>query len=94
MLAVDLGGTHMRVAIFSPGGKIVHQTRTATPSRDPDALPWAMRAAIDEAGLPVQGAVVGVPGVAVTSRDVELAERFGAELPTARGIPEEFIDAP
>lgn len=62
LLAVDLGGTRLRVAVFSPGGDLVHKSIVATPSDDPAALPRAASEALEQAGVPVGGAVIGVPG--------------------------------
>lgn len=63
MLAVDLGGTHMRLALFDAGGAIAHRRVVDTPKDDPGALPRAMQEALAGTGLPIAGAVVGVPGV-------------------------------
>jgi glucokinase len=63
MVAVDLGGTRLRAAVFDGGGELRAHVVVPTPRDDPTALPAAMRAAIGRAALPVAGAVVGVPGV-------------------------------
>lgn len=62
VVGVDLGGTRMRVAVFDAHGGMRHKSVTPTPADDPDALPRAMRAAIEACDLVVEGAVVGVPG--------------------------------
>jgi glucokinase len=63
MVAVDLGGTRLRAAVFDAAGELRAHVVVPTPRDDPMALPAAMREAISEAALPVAGAVVGVPGV-------------------------------
>ncbi len=63
VLAVDLGGTRMRVAVFSAAGEMVHRTILPTPREDPGALIEAMRAVRDDCGIAIEGAAVGVPGV-------------------------------
>jgi len=62
MLAVDLGGTRMRVAAFDASGKLVHKQVAPTPRREPAALPRAMREVAAASGLEIAGAVAGVPG--------------------------------
>ena len=62
MLAVDLGGTRMRVAVFNGDGEIQHHAVAPTPQDDPGALIEAMRDAIAKATLPLAGAVAGLAG--------------------------------
>ncbi len=62
MLAVDLGGTRMRVAAFDASGKLVHKKIAPTPRTEPAALARTMREVADASGLVIAGAVVGVPG--------------------------------
>jgi glucokinase len=62
MLAVDFGGTRMRVAAFDTSGKVVHKQVIATPRGEPAALARTMREVADAGGLAIEGAVVGVPG--------------------------------
>lgn len=61
ILACDLGGTRLRVAVIAPDGSILWKKATQTPREDPDALVRLMREGLDGAGT-VRGAVVGVPG--------------------------------
>ncbi len=63
MVAVDLGGTHVRAAVVSADGTVTHRIRRDTPSGAgrPDVLPEMI--AEVAAGIPVTGAVVGVPGI-------------------------------
>ena len=62
MIAVDLGGTRMRVAAFDASSKLVHKHAAATPRSEPAALARTMREVADASGLAVAGAVVGLPG--------------------------------
>ncbi len=62
MVAVDLGGTRMRVAAFDASGKLVHKQVVPTPRSEPAALARAMRDAAGASGLVIADAVVGVPG--------------------------------
>ncbi len=62
LLAVDLGGTRLRVAVFNGRGDIVHKSVVPTPSDRPAALTDAMADALAAGGVPARGAVVGVPG--------------------------------
>lgn len=66
-LAVDLGGTHSRVALVGPAGTVLSRHEVPTPAGDrrPDYLVDLMRSVLDGAaadGGEVTGAVVGVPG--------------------------------
>lgn len=63
VLAVDLGGTRMRVALVGPDGAIVHRHEQPTPrgSPCPDALDELV-GNVRGNGLPAR-AVVGVPGL-------------------------------
>lgn len=62
IIAVDLGGTRLRVAIFSADGEMLHKTVIPTPRDDPDALVRAMKDTAGNATVDIEGAVVGVPG--------------------------------
>lgn len=62
MLAVDLGGTRMRVAVYDAAGEQRHHEAGPTPPDDPGALVRAMRDGVRASPLPVAGAVVGVAG--------------------------------
>jgi glucokinase len=62
VIAVDLGGTHMRVCVVSPDGAVRDHVGTNTPTDDPHpgALVEIIRAA--QAGSGAGLAVVGLPG--------------------------------
>ena len=70
VLAVDLGGTRLRVAVFDGSGSILLRSVIPTPLGDPGALAKAMRQAASESPLPVRCAVVGVAGP-ISYRDGE-----------------------
>lgn len=64
-LAVDLGGTHLRVAVVSASGEILHRQEVPTPHDDPrpDALVGLIVSVLSgPAGPGVARAVVGIPG--------------------------------
>ncbi len=61
ILACDLGGTRLRVAVIALDGSILWRKATQTPREDPDALVRLMREGLGAADA-VRGAVVGVPG--------------------------------
>ena len=96
ILAVDLGGTRLRVAVFDAGGTMVHKAVTRTPREDPGALARAMRDAVAASGVDARAAVVGVPGPVIyaTGEVVRLPNlpawegRLSAEfLADALGLP-------
>src|SRR3954447_1482888 len=62
VLAVDLGGTRMRVAVAAPGGAVLARRVEPTPRQAacPDALLGLVAGMLDRA-LPGR-AVIGVPG--------------------------------
>jgi glucokinase len=60
VLAVDLGGTHLRCAAVSADGRVLARHEMATPSEGPRALAEAMVAVAREQQCP--SAVVGLPG--------------------------------
>ncbi len=62
LLAVDLGGTWMRLAVFSADGSVLARNIVRTPRDDPAALSLAMREMLGRASAPLVTAVVGVPG--------------------------------
>lgn len=62
VLAVDLGGTRMRIAVFSPDATLAHKTVEPTAADGPSSLVEAMRRARETCGVELQGAAVGVPG--------------------------------
>ncbi len=63
MLAVDLGGTHVRAALVEPDGTVHDRIRRATPHGDVDPSFVCTLMAEVAAGRPVSRAVIGVPGV-------------------------------
>ena len=79
MLAVDLGGTRLRTAVFDAAGTRRSHVAEATPHDDPAALVRAMRLLAAEAGIEPQHAVVGVPGI------VDLATGSAPHLPQLPG---------
>ncbi len=96
ILAGDVGGTRMRVAIVESGGAVVAKEVIPTPKENPDALTRAMRSLSEKDGQPIMGAVVGLPGLIDYLRGEILtlpnlpewegrlsADRLGAEL----GVP-------
>ena len=95
ILACDVGGTRLRVAIVETGGTVVSKEVIPTPKKDPGALMQAMRS-VEKGTPPIVGAVVGLPGLVDYSRGEVLtlpnlpdwegglsADRLGAEL----GVP-------
>ena len=96
ILACDVGGTRMRVAIVESGGAVVSKEVIPTPKEDSNELTLAMRSLFEKAGRSIKGAVVGLPGLIDYSRGEVLtlpnlpdwegslsAARLGAEL----GVP-------
>lgn len=79
MLAVDLGGTRLRAAVFDAAGTRRSHVVEQTPRDDPGALVRAMEVAAAEAGMRPQRAVVGVPGV------VDLVAGAAPHLPQLPG---------
>lgn len=61
VLAVDLGGTHMRAALVAPGGTLVEHQMVDTPRDDDCARALVALAAAVGGGQPGR-AVIGVPG--------------------------------
>ncbi len=65
MVAVDLGGTNLRVALYAEDGTRHYRSVTPTPTADPSALSNVALEAVAiarSAGLEVQHAVLAVPG--------------------------------
>ena len=62
MVATDVGGTQMRVAVYDAAGRQRHHRVGPTPHEDPGALVEAIREAVAASPLPVGGAVVGIAG--------------------------------
>ena len=63
LLACDLGGTRMRVALVSSHGLVSHKEVIFTPDDDPHALVRIMDSMLNRAEEKVAGVVVGVPGM-------------------------------
>lgn len=63
MLAVDLGGTRLRAAVFDAAGEMRSHVVEHTPPDDSQALRRGMMRAMQDADLRPSQAVVGVPGV-------------------------------
>ena len=68
ILACDLGGTRLRVAVAGADGSVRSKRVVPTPQGDPGALSTALKAALDEVEDDIAGAVVGVPGSVDYSR--------------------------
>ena len=101
ILACDVGGTRLRVAVVETGGAVVSKEVIPTPKRDPDALMRAMRS-VEKGNLQIVGAVVGLPGVVDYSRgevltlpnlpDWERGSLSAARLGTELGVPVLFAN--
>jgi glucokinase len=68
IVACDLGGTRLRVAVVEPGGSVALKEAIPTPRDDFAALSRTMQLILKKAGRPIVGAVVGVPGPVDYSR--------------------------
>ena len=86
VLAADLGGTRLRVAVFDPDGTILQKSVDPTPRDEPRALARAMNDIRASVAIEIQKAVVGVPGP-VSYRDGTVAR-----LPNLPGW-EEYVSA-
>ena len=62
VVATDVGGTQMRLAVYDASGQQLHHRVGPTPQGDPGALLEALREAVRASPLPVAGAVVGIAG--------------------------------
>ena len=62
ILACDVGGTRLRVAVVDPDGTVGSKRAMPTPGNDPDALARIMREVVHKVGRSIAGAVVGLPG--------------------------------
>ena len=67
ILAADLGGTRLRIAVFDNHGALLHKDVIRTPPQEPQALPAALQQAARQqatgaGGVAFRAAVVGVPG--------------------------------
>lgn len=96
ILACDLGGINLRVAVADHRGSLDHNQVITTPADDPTALVRMLREVADRVEGNIAGAVVGVPGPVDYSRGVPLRvpnlplwkERVGSRsLAEALGTP-------
>ncbi|MCH8087239.1 MAG: ROK family protein [Chloroflexi bacterium] len=96
ILACDLGGTRLRVAVVDHRGSLDHKQVIATPADDPTVLVRMLREVADSVEGDIAGVVVGVPGPVDYSRGVPLKlpnlplweERVGSRsLAEALGMP-------
>lgn len=63
LITVDLGGTRLRVAVVdSASGDELQRHVVRTPTDQPEAFVSTLRSTLTDAGLPIVGAVIGVPG--------------------------------
>lgn len=62
MVAVDLGGTHLRVAVFDLDGRELYRQRIDTPVDRPDSVLEMIRGAVAGVSAEVGSVVVAVPG--------------------------------
>ena len=62
ILACDVGGTRLRVAIVDLDGSVRSKQTVPTPGNDPKALERIMREVVDKGERTTAGAVVGMPG--------------------------------
>ena len=72
ILASDVGGTRLRVAIVGADGSVHARQAISTPQSDPKALTRVLGSSLDEAGKTIAGVVVGMPGPIDYSRGVIL----------------------
>ncbi len=96
ILAIDLGGTRLRVAVFDANAGVVSKVVVGTDGDDPGQLSRVILEAKDSSPVPLAGAVIGVPGV-VSYRDGRILkmpnlprwqdEVSGVELGHALGLP-------
>lgn len=63
VLACDLGGTRLRIALVSLDGRVNDRQVVRSPDNNPDSLIDALRTARQQSPYPIAGAVVGVPGM-------------------------------
>ena len=63
ILACDLGGTRMRIALVSLQGRVHDKQVVLSLDNNPNTLTDALRTALRQAPGKVEGAVIGVPGM-------------------------------
>ena len=73
MLAVDLGGTRLRVAVFDASAEIISKVVVSTDGDDPEQLTRVILEANSSSPVALAGAVIGVPGV-VSYRDGRISK--------------------
>ena len=62
IVAADVGGTNLRVAIVGPDGSVRARRSVATPRDEPGAVTQMLRMALEGAEAPIAGVVVALPG--------------------------------
>ncbi len=83
VLACDLGGTRLRIALVSLDGRVNDRQVVRSPDNNPNTLIDALRTAQRQSPYPVAGAVVGVPGM-VDYRNQEVVRL--PNLPAWEGV--------
>jgi len=85
-LAVDLGGTHVRVAVVEADGTIVDQQRATTPidATDTSFLQTLTSNLLQKANRLADRAVVGLPGV---------VDHVADELTSAPNLPQRWLQS-
>ncbi len=63
VLACDLGGTRLRIALVSLDGRVNDRQVVRSPDNNPESLIEALRSALHNSSAEVVGSVVGVPGM-------------------------------
>ena len=63
ILACDLGGTRIRVALVGLDGAVGNKKVISTPGDDPGALAQIMLSVLSKAEERIAGVVIGVPGL-------------------------------
>ncbi len=86
-IALDLGGTHVRSAVVSDGGRVLHRQRRQTPRTEPtiDFLVRLIEAELAEVpeNHGVIGVVIGLPGI---------IDHLRESLVAAPNIPQRWIE--
>jgi glucokinase len=86
-IALDLGGTHVRSAVVSDDGRVLHRQRQRTPRTDPtiDFLVRLIKAELVEVpeNHGVTGVVIGLPGI---------IDHLRESLVAAPNIPQRWIE--